>query len=450
MNISKEFKENIKSLGFAQMTTIQSLCINPILEKKDVIVQSKTGSGKTVAFSIPLVNKLEVKKYKIQALILAPTRELANQIAVEIRKLSRHIPNVKVLTLCGGTPYKPQVASLQRGAHIVVGTVGRVLQHINETKVDFSNINTLVLDEADKMLDMGFYDEILKIVEYLPKQRQSLLFSATYLKDIETLSKKILKEPLFIKNEETHEKESINQKLYEVESENKTSLLLSLIERYKMDSLLIFCNTKLNCDELADDLEYLGIDVLTLHSDFDQRQRDETVILFANGSYPVLITTDILSRGIDIKDIKYVVNYDIPRDETIYTHRIGRTARGESSGVAITFYEKEESYKVTAIKEKFPDIEFNDYEKIEEKSDFIIKPEYKTMMILAGKKQKLRAGDILGSLTAGIGLKKEDIGKINILDFFSYVAIKEEVFKEAFSKLQRTKIKGKFFKLYEK
>ncbi|WP_233750413.1 DEAD/DEAH box helicase [Halarcobacter anaerophilus] len=350
------------------MTTIQSLCINPILEKKDVIVQSKTGSGKTVAFSIPLVNKLEVKKYKIQALILAPTRELANQIAVEIRKLSRYIPNVKVLTLCGGTPYKPQVASLQRGAHIVVGTVGRVLQHINETKVDFSNINTLVLDEADKMLDMGFYDEILKIVEYLPKQRQSLLFSATYLKDIETLSKKILKEPLFIKNEETHEKESINQKLYEVESENKTSLLLSLIERYKMDSLLIFCNTKLNCDELADDLEYLGIDVLTLHSDFDQRQRDETVILFANGSYPVLITTDILSRGIDIKDIKYVINYDIPRDETIYTHRIGRTARGESSGVAITFYEKEESYKVIAIKEKFLDIEFNDYEKIEEKT----------------------------------------------------------------------------------
>ena len=432
------------------MTTIQSLCIKPIMEQKDLIVQSKTGSGKTVAFSIPLVDKLDVKKYKIQTLILAPTRELANQIAVEIRKLSRHISNVKVLTLCGGTPYKPQVASLNRGAHIVVGTVGRVLQHINETKVDFSNVNTLVLDEADKMLDMGFYDEILKIVDYLPKKRENLLFSATFTSNIETLSKKILKDPLFIKNEETHEDDSISQKLFEVNFEEKTSLLLSLISRYKMDSLLIFCNTKLKCDELADELYEMGIDSLTLHSDLDQKQRDETVILFANGSCPILITTDILSRGIDIQDIKYVINYDIPRDEIIYTHRIGRTARGEKSGVAITFYDKEEDYKVTPIKQKFPHIEFNHYENKDEKNDFFIKSKFKTLLITGGKKDKLRAGDILGSLTAGIGLNKDDIGKINILDFLSYVAIKRDVFDSSFSKLQKIKIKGKYFKVYEK
>lgn len=432
------------------MTTVQSLSIKPILEKNDVIVQSKTGSGKTVAFSIPLVNALDMKKYKIQSLILAPTRELANQIAEEIRKLSRHIPNVKVLTLTGGTPFKPQVASLQRGAHIVVGTVGRVLQHIYETKVDFSSVNTLVLDEADKMLDMGFYEDIIKIVDYIPAKRQSMLFSATYLEDTKKLSENILKEPLFIKNEEAHQKESINQKFYEVESEEKVSLLLSLISSYKMDSLLIFCNTKIKCDELANMLENLGVKSLTLHSDLEQKLRDETVILFANGSYPVLITTDILSRGIDIQDIKYVLNYDIPRDETIYTHRIGRTARGENSGIAMTFYEKDEYYKVVPIKEKFEDIEFNAYEQLEDKNDFFIKPKYRTAMILGGKKQKLRAGDILGSLTAGIGLQKEDIGKINILDFVSYVAIKEEIFSKAISKLQKTKIKGKFFKLYEK
>lgn len=432
------------------MTQVQSLSIKPILEDNDVIVQSKTGSGKTVAFSIPLVNKLDVKRYRIQSLILAPTRELANQIAEEIRKLSRHIPNVKVLTLCGGTPYKPQVASLQRGAHIVVGTVGRVLQHINETKVDFSYVNTLVLDEADKMLDMGFYDEILKIVEYIPAKRQNLLFSATYEKNINALSKEVLNNPLFIENEEVHQSDSIKQKMFEVEELNKKSLLMALIESYKMDSLLIFCNTKIMCEELYDDLEDLGIRTLTLHSDLDQKLRDETVILFANGSYPILITTDIMSRGIDIQDIKYVLNYDIPRDETIYTHRIGRTARGENSGVAITFYEKDESYKVTAIKDKFPDIEFNNFDDVEKVNDAFIKPKYRTLLINGGKKQKLRAGDILGSLTAGIGMQKEDIGKINILDFVSYVAIKEEVFEEAFYKLQKKKIKGKYFKLFEK
>ncbi|RXJ68137.1 ATP-dependent RNA helicase DbpA [Halarcobacter ebronensis] len=450
LKIKKEILEALDTLEYKSMTKVQGLSLPHTLEKKDVIVQSKTGSGKTLAFAIPVVNLLDIKKYRIQTLILAPTRELANQIADEIKKICRFIPNIKVLTLCGGVPFKPQVASLEHGAHIVVGTVGRVMQHIYETKIDLSNIENFILDEADKMLDMGFYEDIIKIVEVLPKQRQTMLFSATYEENIKELANSVLTNPLYIKNEEVHKQDSIEQKFYKVEESNKLQSLLRLISYYKMESILIFCSTKLMCNELADDLSDAGVDSLILHSDLDQKLRDETVVLFSNGSYPILIATDIVSRGIDITDIKYVINYNIPKDETIYTHRIGRTARGEANGVSITLYSEDENYKVKPIKEKFSDIEFNDIYNLEVDKISLPKPVFRTMMILGGKKQKLRAGDILGSLTADIGLKKEDVGKINILDFVSYVAIKSEVFEATFNKLQKRKIKGKYFKLYEK
>jgi len=431
------------------MTTIQSLCLEDILNKKDVIVKSKTGSGKTLCFALPLANSVQNKQMVIQGLILAPTRELANQISLEIKKILRFIPNVKVLTLCGGTPFKPQVASLEIGAHIVVGTVGRVLQHIYETKIDFSNLKTFVLDEADKMLDMGFYDDILKISEALPKDRQTLLFSATYEKNIEQLSSKLLSKPIFIENNETHKKESINQKFYEITEENKVDNLLKIISYYKMKTALIFCNTKMMCEELCDQLWDKKIDSLTLHSDLDQRERDETVILFSNGSLPILIATDIVSRGIDIDNIDFIINYNIARDEIIHTHRIGRTARGENNGIAITLYSKDEFYKVKPINEKFPDIEFCDLSKYES-IDYKPQAEYKTLLITGGKKHKLRKGDILGALTAGEGLDKDLVGNITILDFISFVAVKREVIEDKLLKLGKIKIKKKLFKLIEK
>lgn len=420
-----------------------------ILEGKDLVAQAKTGSGKTVAFSIPLVKKLDVKKFRIQSLVIAPTRELANQIAEEIRKLSRHVHNVKVLTLCGGRPFKPQVASLNHGAHIIVGTPGRILQHIHETKVDFSNVDTLVLDEADKMLDMGFLDDISKIIENIPQKRQTLLFSATYESDIKKLSNSISNSPLFVKSDDTHKQESIKQVFYEIDEENKSSIIPNLIIKNAAKSVLIFCNTKIKCDELADELFEKGIDVLTLHSNLEQRDRDETLIMFSNNSYPILIATDVASRGLDIDDIELVINYDISRDEQVHTHRIGRTARAGKKGTAITLYEKGEMFKVEPIKEKFDDIKFEKIDSLEVK-DQKIDCDFRTLLILGGKKHKLRAGDILGSLTAGIGLDKNDIGKINILDFVSYVAIKKQVVKKALDGLNRRKIKNKSFKVFEK
>jgi ATP-dependent RNA helicase DbpA len=382
-------------------------------------------------------------------LILAPTRELANQIALEIRKLSRHIHNIKVLTLCGGTPFKPQVLSLSHQAHIIVGTPGRVLKHIEQNNIDLQNISTLVLDEADKMLDMGFYDDIMEIINSLPKKRQTLLFSATYEKNTEKLASNVLINPTIVKVE-NEEKVHIKQKFYEVLEDSKTALIPALISQNKAKSILIFCNMKIKCDQLADDLYALGLDVLTLHSDLEQKQRDETIILFSNKSYPVLIATDVASRGLHIDDVDLVINYDLSLDEKIHTHRIGRTARAGKGGLAISLYTQNDMDRVFAIKEVFTDIQEENISSVEDDLSYKIDSPQRTIFINGGKKQKLRAGDILGALTAGIGLSKEDIGKIDILDFASYVAINKEKIAYVLTELSKSKIKGKYYRIYEK
>ena len=449
LNLSKEFLTNLNSLEYTNMTPIQQKSLPLSLQNRDLIAQAKTGSGKTVAFCIPLLNKIDVKNFRIQSLILAPTRELANQIAQELRKLSRHIHNLKVLTLCGGVPFKPQVVSLFHGAHIVVATPGRVLKHIKEENIKLENINTLVLDEADKMLDMGFYDDIIEIINSLPKNRQTLLFSATYEKNIEKLALNILKNPEFVKVE-NEEKVHIKQKFYNVDESNKTALIPALISSNKAKTILIFCNMKITCDKLADDLYDLGLDVLTLHSDLDQKQRDETIILFSNKSYPILIATDVASRGLHIDDVDLVINYDLSLDEKIHTHRIGRTARAGKGGIAISLYNSNDYERVELIKDTFSDIKEENISNIEDDLSYKIDSDLRTIFINGGKKQKLRAGDILGALTAGIGLNKEDIGKIDILDFASYVAINKEKIEYVLDKLSKSKIKGKYYRIYEK
>ncbi len=431
------------------MTKIQELSLPHTLSNKDIIAKAKTGSGKTVAFSIPIVNKLDVKKFKIQSLVLAPTRELANQIAQEIRKLSRHIHNVKVLTLTGGVPFKPQVASLFHGAHIIVGTPGRVLQHINEENINFESLNTFVLDEADKMLDMGFFDDIKLIIDELPKQKQSMLFSATYEEGIESLASFVLNEPVKVEVED-EEKVNIKQIVYKADEAIKTSIIPSLISSNEANTTLIFCNTKVKCEELADELYELDLDVLTLHSDLEQRDRDEVITLFASKSYPILIATDVASRGLHIDDIDLVINYDLARDEKVHTHRIGRTARAGKGGMAISLYETWEEEKIEDLKEFFDDIKFNEISNIKENSSFKIDSEYRTLFINGGKKQKLRAGDILGALTAGLGLDKTSVGKITSYDFCSYVAIKKEDIKKAHDGLSNKRIKGKYFRVFIK
>ncbi len=453
LNISKNLLENLNSLGYENLTPIQEKSLKHSLNGSDLVGKAKTGSGKTLSFCLPIVEKLDVKKFRVQALILAPTRELANQIAIEQRRVFRHIHNIKVLTLGGGVPFKPQVASLSHQAHIIVGTVGRVLKHLQEGHLNLENLHTFVLDEADKMLDMGFYDDILKIIEYLPKTRQTMLFSATYEDNIKNLSKELLNNPIFVEVE-NEEKAKINQIFYEVdensEKEEKLDLIEKLIKKYKAQSTIIFCNQKITCDELNDSLYNRYIDSLVMHSDLEQKDRDETLAIFSNKSYPILIASDVASRGIDIDDIDLVINYEVALNEKIHTHRIGRTARAGKGGNAITFYTKNEEERVENIKNNFSDIVFDDKNSIEFDEKYEIDSPYRTIFINGGKKQKLRKADILGSLTAGLGLSKDEIGKIDSFDFCSYVAICKEKIEYVINNLPKSKIKGKYYRIFEK
>lgn len=446
----KAFIENLKSLDYTTMTPIQKESLPLILDKKDVIAQAQTGSGKTIAFGIGLVNALEVKDFKIQSLVLCPTRELANQVASEIRKLARFIHNVKVLTLTGGVPYKPQVNSLYHGAHIVVGTPGRVLKHLNEGNISFDRINLAVLDEADKMLDMGFSEDIHQIMQALPQKRQTLLFSATYQDNIDALSKEVLSNPITVSIEKTI-KPKIATSFYKTDESSKTSLLPSLFSTYEVQSVVIFCNTKIKCDALYDDLYDLGFDVLVLHSEYEQKERDETLTLFANKSYPILIATDVAARGLDIDDVDMVINYDVPKDATTYTHRIGRTARANKEGNAITLVSDDELELFEDIQDDLETtFEFSDANSLVDNLDFKLDAPFRTLYINGGKKNKVRAGDILGSLIQGVGLTKEDVGKITTFNFFTLVAVKKEVEEKAYKGLTRGKIKGKYFKIYKR
>lgn len=442
LSLSKEFIQNLDSLGFNTLTAIQEQTLPKALQNQDLIARAKTGSGKTLAFCIPIVNKLKVKEFKIQALILAPTRELANQIAKNLRELSRYIHNVKILTLCGGVPFKPQVVSLEHNAHIVVATPGRILKHILEKNITLENINTLVLDEADKMLDMGFYDDIMKIIENLPKNRQTMLFSATYEKDIENLGFNILNKPAFVEIKNNEEEVFINQKFYKVRQNEKISLIPALISSNRAKTTLIFCNMKITCEDLADDLYDLGLDVLTLHSNLDQKQRDETMVLFSNKTYPILIATDVASRGLHIDDVDLVINYDLSLNEKIHTHRIGRTARAGRGGLAVTLYTKNEEDLLEVIKENFNSFKIENKEDIKDDLSFEINCDFRTIFINGGKKQKLRKGDILGAMTNELNLQNNQVGKIDILDFCSYVAICKNKIDEFPTTL---KIKGKSY-----
>lgn len=447
LNIKKDILKTLEDLKYTILTDVQKQSLPLSLDNKDIIVQSNTSSGKTLCFCIPILNKLKTNNFSIQSIVLAPTRELANQISIVMKSIARFTNNIKITTLCGGVPYKPQVHSLSHKAHIIIGTPGRILKHLNEQSFTTNNIDTLVLDEADKMLDMGFYEDINKIIDYLPKQRQTLLFSATYPCNIEELSQSITNNSINIKIKSNIQPIKIDKIFYDTTTMDKNDILLKVIKEQQKLSNIIFCNTKVGCNELSDYLHNQDIDTLVLHSDLDQKQRDETLILFSNKSFPILIATDVASRGIDINNIDLVINYDLPFDNEVYTHRIGRTARSGKNGCAISLVDDNSI-------QMFNELNINNNYKllnpinIKYNKDFNIIAPYKTLFINSGKKNKIRAGDILGALTAGLKLNKNDVGKIDILPFCSFVAIKEDIAQTICDKLNNTKIKAKYHKVY--
>ena len=446
LNLSPALQENLTSLGYLQMTPIQAQSLPLVLEGKDLIAKAKTGSGKTAAFALGLLSRLNVNRVDVQALVLCPTRELADQVAQEIRRLARALPNVKLVTLCGGTPTAPQSATLGFGAHIAVGTPGRILKHLEQGTLELSSLETLVLDEADRMLDMGFGEDINRVISYAPERRQTLLFSATYPEGIAQMSRGVQRNPVEVSVESLHEGSAIEQKLYEVPAGQRLDALTWLLSHYQPSSCVVFCNTKRACNDVADHLAAKGFSALALNGDLEQRERDQVLVRFANGSATILVATDVAARGLDIKELGAVINYELTYDPEVHVHRIGRTGRAGQQGLALSLYQPNEAQRVNLIEEyQQAPMPLGDLDTIG-RDIKPIAPQMVTLSIDAGRKTKVRAGDILGALTGEGGIAGADVGKIQISEQYSYVAVKRQVASAALKRLQEGKIKGRSYR----
>jgi len=429
----KAMLKNLNDLGYKQATPIQAKALPFSLNKQDVLAKAKTGSGKTVAFGLPILLELKKNQSNISSLVLTPTRELANQVAEQLRKLARFRENTKILTLYGGVKFGPQLGSLRHGADIVIGTPGRVLAHIKKGTLKLEHVQTVVLDEADRMLDMGFFDDVKLILDETPKQKQTLLFSATFDEQIMEFSKKIQKDRVEVSIEE--ESSSIEEEFFDYEPEG----IIKIIKYYRPKSAIIFCNMKIKCDEIEGLLQSQGFNALAIHGDLEQVDRDEALMKFTNKSCTFLIATDVASRGLDISDVDMVINYDMPSSSEIYTHRIGRTGRMDKKGLAISLIKK------------LPDflhVEAKELNSLKIDNPKAYEASMQTICIDIGKRHKIRAGDILGALVKEVGIEAKYIGKISIVDFYSYVAIDKKFVNIAFEKLKVKKIKNKGFRLW--
>ncbi|MFK7816487.1 MAG: ATP-dependent RNA helicase DbpA [Gammaproteobacteria bacterium] len=446
--LAPELLSNIESLNYLKMTPIQEQSLPKILQGKDLLAQAKTGSGKTVAFGIGILHNFDAQLYQTQALVICPTRELADQVSKELRRLARATPNTNILTLCGGKPLGPQLASLERNPHIVVGTPGRLLKHLEKGTLNLNKLKTLVLDEADRMLDMGFLEDIMRVIDDTPKHKQTLLFSATYPDEIQRISKNIQNDPIDVRVESLHKDTKIKQVFYEIGKGDRTKVLIALLEHYRPESSLIFCNRKQQCQELANELWKQGFHALALHGDLDQKDRDQVLVQAMNKSTSILVATDVAARGLDIKNLDAVIVFEISPDPEVHIHRIGRTGRAESNGLALSLFMPSEAKKVIAIEDyqKSP-VTIHKPSSLKTRENFKLSPPMVSLNINGGRKEKVRPGDILGALTANTTLPGKQIGKIDIFDYFSYVAVERSIAKQAFNILADGKIKGRKFKV---
>ncbi|MBK7657549.1 MAG: ATP-dependent RNA helicase DbpA [Betaproteobacteria bacterium] len=446
--LSPAMLTNLGQLGYTRMTAIQAASLPAALLGKDLIAQAKTGSGKTAAFALTLLGNLNPRRFAVQTLVLCPTRELADQVTTEIRRLARAEDNIKVVTLCGGVALRGQTASLQHGAHIVVGTPGRVMDHLDRENLNLDALNTLVLDEADRMLDMGFMDDIVTVTRQCPKERQTLLFSATYPDGIAKLSQQFMRDPVTITVQAQHDGNKIEQRWYEVldsrQHQERLQAVCLLLNHFRPVSTIAFCNTKAQCRDLVAVLQAQGFSALALYGELEQRERDQVLVQFANSSCSVLVATDVAARGLDIANLGAVINVDVTPDPEVHIHRIGRTGRGDQAGLALNLASLNEMGSVGKIEQlQGRESTWHPLGELTASSLAPLRAPMLTLQIAGGRKEKIRAGDVLGALTGDAGFAKEQIGKINVNDFSTYVAVDRTIAHEAMRKLNLGKVKGK-------
>jgi ATP-independent RNA helicase DbpA len=447
--LSPALAAGIDALGYTKLTPVQALALPPILEGRDVIAQAPTGSGKTAAFGLGLLNRIDPALLRVQALVLCPTRELADQVGKQLRKLATGIPNLKLSVLTGGVALDPHVASLQ--AHVpqvVVGTPGRIQELARMRALNLGKVTTLVLDEADRMLDMGFEEPIREIAGRCAAQRQGLLFSATYPDTIRELARQLLKEPAEVTIGGADSVPAIDQQFFEVEPAHRQKAVAGLLLRFAPESALVFCNTRKEVDEVANSLQQFGFSSLALHGDMEQRDRDEVLVQFANRSCNVLVASDVAARGLDVEDIDVVLNYELPTDVDTYRHRIGRTARAGKAGRALSLVAPREQARAKLVEAELGEpLRFSNAPLATGKPPKLPEASMATLRIDGGKTDKLRAGDILGALTGEAGLSSAAIGKIAIFPTRSYVAVAIQHVSKALARLEAGKIKGRRFRV---
>lgn len=509
LNISSHIERAVLDMGFEEATPIQSLAIPCILEGKDVIGQAQTGTGKTAAFGIPVLEIVDPDDSDLQAVIICPTRELAIQVAEELRKLSKYLKKISVLPVYGGQPIDRQIKALNKGVQIIIGTPGRVMDHMRRGTLKMGSVKMVVLDEADEMLDMGFREDIEFVLRDTPPERQTLLFSATMSREILKLTKKYQEDPKLLKVVPKELTVPETQQIYfEVKEKMKLDLLSRLLDIHNPNLSLVFCNTKRRVDKLVSHLQVRGYLADGLHGDLTQRQRDHVMSKFRNGNIDVLVATDVAARGIDVEDIEVVFNYDVPNDDEYYVHRIGRTGRAGKKGKAFTFVSGKEIYQLRDIQrytktkieqQEIPSL--RDVQKIKTNLflkkvkniintedlenqihivDKMIEEDYTSIEIAAallkmvmtkeknnvastdgefgdtganqgmvrffiniGRKDRVKARDIIRAIADKTGLSSSMIGKVDIFDKFSFIEIPEASARDVISTMRGSKIKGR-------
>jgi len=440
--------ENLHQLGYQRMTPIQAAGLPISLAGHDLIAQAKTGSGKTAVFALALLARLDTRRFEVQALVLCPTRELAEQVSREIRRLARAEDNIKVLTLVGGSTMRPQIDSLAHGAHVVVGTPGRILDHLQRATLDLTALDSLVLDEADRMLDMGFQDAIAQVIKQCPKRRQTLLFSATFADAIDAMARQYLRQPRVVKLPEQHAGDKIRQRFYLVDKAQRLDAVVRLLQHYRPISTLAFCNTRQQCRELLKVLRGQGFHALALHGELEQRERDQVLIQFSNRACSVLVATDVAARGLDIAQLEEVINVDVTPDPEGYIHRIGRTGRADQDGWALSLASENQKRRVAAVAEASgTQVTWHALDELSVSSTRPPPPPMTTLQILGGRKDKLRPADVLGALTGEAGFNARKIGKITVTELHTYVAVAREIASAAQQRLAAGRIKGKTVKV---
>lgn len=444
-----ELIASAEARGFTQMTAIQAQTLPAVLAGQDVLAQAATGSGKTAAFGFGLLNALRVDQAACQALVICPTRELAEQVSQALRQFAVTIANIKLLTLCGGTPMRAQLNSLSRAPHIVVGTPGRVLAHLKRGSLETSSLTTFVLDEADRMLDMGFIEDIDAIVSYLPGRRQTLLFSATWPDEVRRVSSRLQTDAVEIIATGDNAPR-IFQTFYQVSQEDKLAALEQVLAPSSSQDgtfaqALVFCNQRAEVERVSAHLNRRGVAALALHGDRDQRERDEVLLRFVNHSCAVLVATDVAARGLDIASLDLVVSYDLARDIDTHTHRIGRTGRAGEAGHAAALCTSREVHRAERITAA-SGIVLSWSRLSQHKRPAPARPPMMTLLIQGGRRDKLRPGDILGALTGQGGLSGDDVGRIDITPTRAYVAISRPRISHARERLKQAGIKGRRFR----